>query len=153
MTTYTKYGLTLSKGQKDSLRTAINAKRSVTLRLSHSQLSGTDSLMLTRLQINKIQNARMNGKGVDITLSRTQVEKTGGAIGTMLALLAPMILPSLLGSGVQLPGSRGRGLRLPGTRKGGSVTDAMIRQKAKEMGYTRVKKGSGIWSFIKGIFT
>ena len=153
MTTYTKYGVSLTKNQKDSLRAAVNAKRPVTLRLAHNQLSGSDQLLLTRTQIQKIQKARLSAKGVDIKLSKTQLGRTGGALASLLGFALPMLLPSLLGSGVQLPGTRGRGLQLPGTRKGGAVTDAVIRNKARQMGYKRVVKGSGIWSFIKGLFT
>ena len=153
MTTYTKYGVSITQGQKDSLRAAVNAKRSITLRLANNQLSGNDTLMLTKLQINKIQNAKRDGKGVDITLSKTQIEKTGGFLSTLLAMGLPMLLSGMLGKGLVLPGTRGRGLVLPGTRRGGAVTDAMIRNKAKQMGYKRVIKGSGIWSFIKGLFT
>ena len=119
--------------------------------------------MLTNLQIQKINNAKRNAKGVDVKLSKTQLEKTGGALSALLALGLPLLLSSF-GKGLQLPGTRGKGLALPGThgrglvllgtrRQGGAVTDAMIRKKAKEMGYNRVIKGSGIWSFIKGLFT
>ena len=163
MTNYVKYSVSLTQGQKNSLRAAINAKRSVTLRLPHNQLSGSDTLMLTNLQIQKINNAKRNAKGVDVKLSKTQLEKTGGALSALLALGLPLLLSSF-GKGLQLPGTRGKGLALPGTqgrglvlpgtrRQGGAVTDAMIRKKAKEMGYNRVIKGSGIWSFIKGLFT
>ena len=154
MTTYTKYGVSLTQGQKDSLRAAVNAKRSVTLRLPHNQLSGSDTLMLTKMQIQKINKAKLSAKGADIKLSKTQIEKTGGLLGTLAAVGIPMLMSGLLGGkGLQLPGTRGRGLQLPGTRKGGKLTDDMIRRKAREMGYQRVVKGSGIWSFIKGLFT
>ena len=162
MTTYTKYGVSLTQSQKDSLRAAVNAQRSVTLRLSHNQLSGSDQLMLTNMQINKINKAKLSAKGVDIKLSQTQIKKTGGFLGALLASIAgPLLVQGLAGSGLRLPGSRGRGLQLPGTRRGGArrgvrrrvISDDMIRKRAKEMGYQRVVKGSGIWSFIKGLFT
>ena len=84
MTTYTKYGVSLTQGQKDSLRAAVNAQRSVTLRLPHNQLSGSDQLMLTNMQINKINKAKLSAKGVDIKLSETQIKKTGGFWGHYL---------------------------------------------------------------------
>lgn len=159
MTTYTKYGVSLTQGQKDSLRAAVNAQRSLTLRLSHNQLSGSDQLMLTNMQINKINKAKLSAKGVDIKLSQTQIKKTGGFLGTLLASLAGPLLAGLFsGKGLQLPGtSKSAPVTYTGgaTRRArrGLITDAMIRRRAKAMGYRRVVKGSGLWSFIKGLFT
>ena len=113
MSNYIEFGVTLTQGQKNSLRAAINARRGVTLRLPHAQLSGNDKLMLTGTQIKRIQKAKVSRKGVDVNLSKTQLEKTGGFLGTLLAGLAGSMIPALLGIG--------KGLRLPGTQRGGRV--------------------------------
>ena len=53
-------------------------------------------------------------------LSKLQISKQGGFIGTLLAGLAGSLLPSLLGGkGLVLPGSKGKGLMLPGTKRQG----------------------------------
>ena len=49
MTTYIEYGVTLTDGQKSKLASAI-------LNLKHSHLRGSDELMLTKRQIDKIKN-------------------------------------------------------------------------------------------------
>ena len=57
---------------------------------------------------------------VTLKLSKLQISKQGGFIGTLLAGLAGSLLPSLLGGkGLVLPGSKGKGLMLPGTKRQG----------------------------------
>ena len=48
MTTYIEYKVKLTDGQKSKLASAIRNKTQRTLRLKHSQLHGSDELMLTR---------------------------------------------------------------------------------------------------------
>ena len=122
---YSAYGLTLTDGQKQSLTTAVRAGRSVNLRLSPSQLSGPDKLMLTATQIKKIGRAKAARRGVDLSLSKSQLSKLGGFgpfTGSMLAGIAAPMIGKMFGfgqrgKGLQLPGT-GRGLQLPGTRRG-----------------------------------
>lgn len=119
---YQAYGVSLTAGQKQSLRAAVNAKRGVTLRLSAKQLTGPDQLMLTRTQLNHIAKAKRAQKGADIKMSKAQITKQGGFLGALAAgLAAPMIGKMFgFGRGMQLPGTRrrGRGLQLPGTGRG-----------------------------------
>ena len=56
MTTYIKYDVKLTDGQKSKLASAIINKSPLTLRLKHSHLRGSDELMLTKRQIAKIKN-------------------------------------------------------------------------------------------------
>ena len=55
MTTYFEYGVKLTDNQKRSLVSAMNNKTPLTLRITHSNLSGNDELMLTKTQIKRIQ--------------------------------------------------------------------------------------------------
>ena len=55
MTTYFEHRVKLTDGQKSKLASAILNKSPLTLRLKHSQLRGSDELMLTNRQINKIK--------------------------------------------------------------------------------------------------
>ena len=55
MKTYIEYGVTLSDGQKSKLLSAIKNKSPLILRLKHSYLQGSDEVMLTQRQINKIK--------------------------------------------------------------------------------------------------
>ena len=96
MTTYIEYGEKLSDGQKTKLLSAIKKRSPLTLRLKHSQLQGSDELMLTQRQISKIQKSLANGKGSDIKISKTQIirsVKSGGNLFTSLISLGTKLLP------------------------------------------------------------
>ena len=75
---------------------AIKNKSPLTLRLRHSQLRGSDELMLTQRQINKLEKSLATGKGSDIKISKTQIRRSvkhGGNLFTNLASLGAKLLP------------------------------------------------------------
>ena len=81
MTTYYEYGVKLTDNQKSKLASAITHNSPLTLRLKHSHLKGSDELMLTKTQINKIKKSVANETGSDIKISKTQIKnvvKHGG---------------------------------------------------------------------------
>ena len=117
---YVKIGLNLSQFQKEKIKQAFQNKTGLTLTFNNQQLKGSDFLGLTKTQVNKINDAKAKGSGVTLKLSKLQISKQGGFIGTLLAGLAGSLLPSLLGGkGLVLPGSKGKGLMLPGTKRQG----------------------------------
>ena len=117
---YVKIGLNLSQFQKEKIKQAFQNKIGLTLTFNNHQLQGSDFLGLTKTQVNKINDAKAKGSGVTLKLSKLQISKQGGFIGTLLAGLAGSLLPSLLGGkGLVLPGSKGKGLMLPGTKRQG----------------------------------
>ena len=117
---YVKIGLNLSQFQKEKIKQAFQNKTGLTLTFNIHQLQGSDFLGLTKTQVNKINDAKAKGSGVTLKLSKLQISKQGGFIGTLLAGLAGSLLPSLLGGkGLVLPGSKGKGLMLPGTKRQG----------------------------------
>ena len=75
MTSYIEYKVKLPPNQKSKLASAIRNKSPLTLRLKHSQLCGSDELMLTRRQITKTEKSLANGTGSDIKISRTQIRR------------------------------------------------------------------------------
>ena len=96
MTTYIEYGVTLSDGQKSKLLSAIKNKSPLTLRLKHSYLQGSDELMLTQRQINKIKKSLANGTGADIKISKSQITssvKHGGNLFCSLMRLGSKLRP------------------------------------------------------------
>ena len=96
MTSYIEYGVKLTDGQKSKLASAIRNKSPLTLRLKHSHLRGSDELMLTRTQINKIKKSLANGTGSDIKISKTQIRKSvkyGGNLFSSLASIGAKVLP------------------------------------------------------------
>ena len=117
---YVKIGLNLSQFQKEKIKQAFQNKIGLTLTFNNHQLQGSDFLGLTKTQVNKINDAKAKGSGVTLKLSKLQISKQGGFIGTLLAGLAGSLLPSLLGGkGLVLPGSEGKGFMLPGTKRQG----------------------------------
>ena len=96
MTTYIEYGVQLTPNQKSKLMSAIKNKSPLTLRLRHSQLRGSDELVLTQRQINKLEKSLATGKGSDIKISKTQIRRSvkhGGNLFTSLASLGAKLLP------------------------------------------------------------
>ena len=75
MTTYHLHKVNLSEGQRSKLLTAYRNKCEITIRLSNSDLTGNDSLMLTQRQINKLNKAKKLGFGSDLKISKTQIRK------------------------------------------------------------------------------
>ena len=96
MSSYIEYGVTLTDGQKSKLASAILNKSPLTLRLKHSHLQGSDELMLTKRQINKIAKSLRDGSGSDIKISKTQIRssvKHGGNLFSSLASIGARVLP------------------------------------------------------------
>ena len=96
MTTYFEYGVKLTDGQKSKLASAIRNKTPLTLRLKHSHLRGSDELMLTKRQIDKIKKSLANGTGSNIKISKTQIRRSvkhGGNLFTSLASIGSKLLP------------------------------------------------------------
>ena len=94
--TYVEYGVKLSQGQKQRLAKALSNRSAITLRLSKTDLSGNDSLMLTKTQLKRIQKAMNNGTGVDLSISKTQsrhLVKHGGSLWGSLLNLGMRALP------------------------------------------------------------
>ena len=100
-TTYIPHGVTLSQNQRRKLAKALEKRpfQGITIRLSHSELTGPDELMLTKTQIGRIQKSFASGKGVDLKISKTQIGKVvtkGGSLFSSLAALVPTLLPKAM---------------------------------------------------------
>ena len=98
-TNYIPYGVTLSQNQRTKLAKALKHREPITIRLSRSELSGPDELMLTKTQIGRIKRSLKSGKGVDIKISKTQIGKVvkkGGSLFSSLAALVPTLLPKAM---------------------------------------------------------
>ena len=96
MTTYFEYGVNLTDNQKRSLASPMTNNTPLTLRLKHSNLTGNDELMLTKIQLKRIEKSLNNGTGADIKVSKTQmrkVAKQGGSLFSTLARLGARVLP------------------------------------------------------------
>ena len=101
---YQKYSLTLTENQKRKIINAYKNQVGVKIRLSNSSLQtkGDVVLQLTNQQINRNKKARMSGHGIDIKFSKTQLQRQGGFLSSLLNLgklvlpfLAKKVLPTL----------------------------------------------------------
>jgi hypothetical protein len=87
---YTKYGVSLSKGQQRSLKNAIRKKEPITLKLKHAQLSGNDQLLLTSRQLGKLKKHKQLSKGLQLKLSKAQLsamDRIGGFLPVIKSVL------------------------------------------------------------------
>ena len=93
---YIKYGVNLSDGQKDKLARALSNKSAITIRLTKSDLTGSDDMMLTKTQLKRIKKAMNNNTGVDLKISKTQIShvvQEGGSLWSSLFSLGTKALP------------------------------------------------------------
>lgn len=127
---YHPYKVTLSQGQKNKLSSAYQRKMPIILRSSADELTGNDVLKLTKTQINKINKAKQLNKGVDIRISKNQIQRGGALWSGLMSKAIPMAfkwapkiaaplatgalqalgsfgLDKILGSGVRGGGQRG----------------------------------------------
>ena len=117
--------ISLTEQQKKQVQKAVAANSGVKLRFSNHQLSSSHGgqLPLTTTQFNKVAKSAQQGKGCDITLTKTQLNKmkTGGFLPLILPALIGAIAPFFLnklfpqnqdGNGINIPG---RGINIPGS--------------------------------------
>ena len=91
-----EYKVNLSQGQKAKLAKAIKDGSALKLRLGKNALSGPDELMLSPRQIAKLQKAKRNNRGVEISFSKSSIKKSvkqGGSLWTSLISLGTKALP------------------------------------------------------------
>lgn len=144
---FSEHHLKLTQAQKNQIAKAAQSGSSVKLRFKHSQLkNGPDKMLLSQRQINKINKSHQTGKGCEIVISKTQMDKMkkGGLIAALLPALVGAVAPWLLGKlfpdrqqqqaqGIVLPrgggynnplSMEGDGIVLPGMKRGKGVIKA-----------------------------
>ena len=95
---YVQYEVNVSENQVDTLKDAIRPKKDVTLCFPKGGIRGDHVLLLTPVQINRLDKAQVEGRRVQIRLSARQVAKnlsyTGGFIMS-LARALPFVARAL----------------------------------------------------------
>ena len=89
-----EYKVNLSQGQKAKLAKAIKDGSALKLRLGKNALSGPDELFLSPRQIAKLQKAKKNNTGAEISFSKSAIRKSvkqGGSLWTSLLKLTPFL--------------------------------------------------------------
>ena len=95
---YQSYSVSLTEGQKANLARAYKNRSPITIRLKNDQLRGNFLLLLTKTQINRINNSIADKTGVDISISKKQISaqsKNGGFLGALASFLARAVLPTV----------------------------------------------------------
>lgn len=144
--------LKLTEPQKKAIGNAVQKGSGVKLRFKHGQLKHGDKMLLSQRQINKINKSHQLGKGCEVNLTKSQLDKmkTGGFLPMILPALIGAVAPFLLGKlfpdrpqqgegmimhngfdyqgqGINLPGGNGinlpRGKGLVKGNNGGPVTN------------------------------
>ena len=134
MTRNTNVKMRISEVQKDKLKKAFESNcKSITIRLTFSDLHGEDVIALTNSQLDRLVEAYEEKNGMTIKMSKTQLAYNmkieGGFLpalagliqfiaGTVLFALGVVALSGLAGTGVQK--LIGNGLYL---KKGSGVSD------------------------------
>ena len=89
-----EYKVNLSQGQKAKLAKAIKDGSALKLRLGKNSLSGPDELFLSPRQIAKLQKAKKNNTGAEISFCKSAIRKSvkqGGSLWTSLLKLTPFL--------------------------------------------------------------
>ena len=98
MTHYTNFKMRISECQKDKLKKAFESKcKSITIRLTFSDLHCEVVIALTNSQLDRLVNAYEEKKGMTITMSKTQLAYNMKIEGGFLPALAGLI-PFLTGT-------------------------------------------------------
>ena len=100
MTSYVEYNVALTPGQKDKLLKAFKKHSPTSIRLTNEQLKKPhDKIFVTQRQVNHLEKAKREGKGVQVQFSQPQMrDQQGGFLGSLLPLLGKvgtMALPWL----------------------------------------------------------
>ena len=133
-----EYKVNLSQGQKAKLAKAIKDGSALKLRLGKNSLSGNDELLLSPRQIAKLQKAKQNNSGAEISFSKSSIRKSikqGGSLWTSLLKLTPFltkgvskIAPHLATGAVSALGSLGIDKIFGKGMQGGAVLpDAIVK--------------------------
>jgi len=91
MTNYITHGFNLTEVQKRLIAKAVYNKTGVNLRLTYAQMHGNDKLALTKTQASRVIRNRNNSQGIELRLSKSQLQyskKIGGFLPLLLAALS-----------------------------------------------------------------
>ena len=86
---YQSYSVSLTEGQKANLARAYKNRSPITIRQKNDQLKGNFPLLLTKMQINRINKA--DKTGVDINIGKKQISarsKNRGFLGALASFFS-----------------------------------------------------------------
>ena len=96
MTQLYEINISLSENQKKTLSKAYHEKETITLRLKNDSLSGSDTLLVPKTTVNRLEKNRKLNKGMDIKLAKTNIRKqVGGSLLSSILTLGKTFGPEL----------------------------------------------------------
>ena len=96
MTQLYKIEISLSENQKKTLSKAYHEKETITLRLKNDALFGSDTLLVPKTTVNRLEKNRKLKKGMDIKLAKTNIRKqVGGSLLSSILTLGRTLGPGL----------------------------------------------------------
>ena len=96
MTELYQINVKLSEGQKRKLAKAYRDNEEVSIRLAHSDLSGSDTLMVPKNTVKRVAKSLELGKGVQIKITKANVRKqTASDIFTSLLSVLRNVAPTI----------------------------------------------------------
>ena len=88
---YIRHGVAVSENQKKKVANAIKHNKEISIRLNHNELSGPTTILITPQQLTKINKAKLQKKGVQLKLSKSQLSKQGGFLPFLAAAIPALI--------------------------------------------------------------
>ena len=96
MTQLYEINISLSENQKKTLSKAYHEKETITLRLKNDALSGSDTLLVPKTTVNRLEKNRKLNKGMDIKLAKSNIRKqVGGSLLSSILTLGRTLGPQL----------------------------------------------------------
>ena len=92
---YVQYKVNVSENQVNTLKDAIRLKKGATLCFPKGGIRRDHVLLLTAVQINRLDKAQAEGRCVQIRMSARQVAKNVSYAGGFFVALAPLIARAL----------------------------------------------------------
>ena len=149
---YVQYKVNVSENQVNSLKDAIRLKKGAPLCIPKGGIRGDHVLLLTLVQINRLDKALAEGRRVQIRMIARQVAKNVSYNGGFLAALAPLIARALPLTARVLPtimSGLATGLLSGGVHKAikgnGVVGDGLYLHKHDKCYLVQKLKGNGLY--------
>ena len=96
MTQLYEINVSLSENQKKTLSKAYHEKETITLRLKKDALSGSDTLLVPKTTVTRLEKNRKLNKGMDIKLAKSNIRKqVGGSLLSSILTLGRTLGPQL----------------------------------------------------------
>lgn len=145
MNKYLQVKVHVSDGQKEKIAKAVQSETGVSIKLSHSDLTGDHVIAVTQAQAKRLAQAYQNGAGMILKLSKTQVKHSAKIEGGFIAALLPLLATAgkVLASSV-LPALATGALTGVGAAAGSKVVDAIAGK-----GVVYVKRGGQCYKIAK----